>query len=224
MTEPTYRVDRKLILADWPILLLLIANLVFSIWVYPKLPAQVPVHFGANGVANRFGPAWEGAFMTPLMAIGLYFLMLYAPIIDPRRRNYANFPGALKLFRWALVMVLTVIHLTTVWADLGNAVRINMVVPLAIGALFALLGNQMGRIRHNYFMGIRTPWTLANEQVWTQTHRFAGRIWVVCGLGMMLAALLPAPYGSWLMVVAILATVLGSVLYSYVAYRRVTKE
>ena len=98
--EPAYRVDRALLKGDAPLLAILLADLAFGLWVLPRLPEKVPVHWNLAGEADRFGPAWQNALLLPALAFGLWAVLLFLPLADPLRKNYPRFPATLKLFRW----------------------------------------------------------------------------------------------------------------------------
>ena len=117
-----------------------------------------------------------------LVQLLVWLLLLVVPVIDPRRRNY---PAFLPFLRSLLLLLLLVVALTfaaSMWRGLGHPLQVGNVAVLVVGLLFMFIGNSIGRVRPNYFVGIRTPWTLANEEVWRRTHRFAGPVMMVGGL------------------------------------------
>ena len=204
-------------------LVALLLHVAFVAWAFPRLPEQVPVHWNVMGQANRWEPAGTAAIEIPLLAVGLYGLMLFAPIVDPRRRNYALFPGALRLMRWLTPILVLTIHTVSLMVALGYVTNMVMWVQLLVGALLVLMGNVMGQVRHNYFMGVRTPWTLASEENWRRTHRLAAPLWVGAGLVSMVSGFLPAPWNAWLMMGALGVAGLAPYLYSYLIFARARK-
>jgi uncharacterized membrane protein len=219
-SRPPYRVDATLLAHDWPIQLLLAADLIFGLVVWPRMPARVPTHFGINGTPNGWGPSWINAILLPAVAIGFYFLMLALPLADPRRANYARFPETLRVFRFALTGLFVAIHVVLVRASFGAVVNSSEYMLLAVALLFIVLGNSMGRVRFNYFFGVRTPWTLNDEENWNATHRLTARLWVVCGLALLPAAFLPGSAGTIASIAIAATAALLPIVYSYVFYRR----
>ena len=141
--------------------------------------------------------------------------MLLLPLIDPRRRNYALFPGVLRLLRFLAPAFMVVLHVLAVRASLGYAVDMSLAFRVLMPAFFIVLGNQMGRIRFNYFVGIRVPWTLDNEEVWNRTHRLAGKLWVTGGVISLGFLLLPPLPGTIAMAAVMGLATLVSVVYSF---------
>jgi len=221
---PTYRVGRDTLKGDAPLLAILLADLVYGLLSLRALPARVPVHWGASGEVDGWGPPWMNALLPPAIAAGLYLLFLFVPLVDPRRKSYALFPDTLRFFRWLIVLGLVGLHVVLVRVSLGDAIRVDFVVRLGIGLLFAALGNRFGKLRQNFFFGIRVPWTIMNEEVWNRTHRMAGRLWVAGGLLLAAAAFLPPRPGIAAFVVVTVVLVAVPVLHSYVLYRRIAGE
>jgi uncharacterized membrane protein len=160
-----------------------------------------------------------GAFLLPVMALALWGIMRGLPYIDPRRANYAKFQGTYDLIVNAVITLLLVIHVGVLGAALGWPVPMDRLAPLVVGAMLLLLGNVLPRARSNWWFGIRTPWTLSSDTVWTRTHRVGGYLMTGAGIVTMLSVLLPRRAGVAVMSVAIGAASLGSVIYSYFVWR-----
>lgn len=199
------------------------AMAVFAAAVFPRLPAEVPTHFGMSGEPDDWMPRWPGAFMAPAVALGLWLLLLALRRIDPRRSHYERFDQTY----WAILNLITLFLATTQALSLGLAlgwpVDAGRVMYTLLGVLFLVLGNIMPRLKSNWWIGIRTPWTLESERVWTATHRLGGWSFVLGGLVMILAALfLPAQARGWVAVPAIVLAAGVPLVYSFVAWRRET--
>lgn len=220
-TESRYRIDGALLRSDLLLLVLLLLDMAYGIYVLGAMPAQVPVHWGLDGVPDDYGPAWMNALLIPAMAAGVYVLMLLLPLIDPRRRNYGLFIDTLRLFRWALVLAMIGLHITVVQASLGSDIAVDFVVRLGVALLFVALGNSMGKLRQNWFIGVRVPWTLSNEEVWNRTHRAAGRLWVVGGLVLAAAAFLPPESGTVAMGIVLSVMVIVPIVHAWRLHRRI---
>lgn len=223
MTNPHDKqsaVSSEEIRRDWPLWLLMAGLFVATIILYPQLPAEIPNHWNLRGEIDGYMVKPWGAFLLPLVAVGMYLLLLVIPAIDPRRENYARFAGTYRLFRWLFVLFMGVMHVIVLSVSLGYTVSMNRLMLLAMGLLFGLIGNSLGKVKHNYFVGIRTPWTLANEEVWRVTHRLAGKLWTAAGAITVIAAFLPTWLGFTVGIGALLVSTIWSTVYSYLAWRR----
>ncbi len=186
---------------------------------WPSAPERIPVHWSITGQVDRFGGKVEGLLMPPLMALGIYLLMTFLPRIDPGRKNYAVFAGSYDTIRLAIVAVLAGLYGVTHLVLRGYPVDVSTVVPLGVGALLIVLGNLMGKLRPNWFVGIRTPWTLSSKEAWIKTHRLGGWLFILVGLALMGTAVLRAPWVSAALMGLILLVVIGTFVYSYHVWR-----
>ena len=198
-------------------LALLALTLAATAWVYPALPATVPIHWNAAGQANGFGPRVT-IFLEPLL-IGLLALgWPLLPSASPARFQVEGFErtwwfgGMVATGLLAYVQCLLLAMLAHGGVDLGRALLGG------IGLAVVLLGNVLGKVRRNFWLGVRTPWTLASERVWYATHRLAGKTMVAGGL--LVLAVAAAGLPSYLGTAALLAGALAPVVFSLVYYKR----
>ncbi|MGY6660879.1 MAG: SdpI family protein [Glycocaulis sp.] len=205
-----------------PPFLIMLALAVWG-WVATPEGAQVPVHFAADGSVNRYGSRLEAFGVMPLMALGLCALFALLPVLDPRGGNLrrsrpvvlVSWAGAV----WLLALVQGVITLT-VTGILADASWIPRLVGVAVGVLFVGIGNVLGKARPNWFVGIRTPWTLSSDRSWDVAHRWGGRLFVLAGLvsiGAMLV--LPLTAGFIVLLAATLGAALVPAVLSYFVWR-----
>lgn len=220
--DTTYRVDRALLKGDAPLLAALVADLAFGFWALPRLPERLPTHWNLAGEADGFGRAWPHAIVPPLVGLAFWALVLLLPLVDPLRKNYSRFPGTLKLVRWLLPLMNVAVHVVVTLGALGLAIDHDWSIRAILAVFFTVFGNSMGKLRHNWFIGIRTPWTIASEEVWTRTHRLAAPIWVVGGLVQLAGAFVPGTPGEVLFAAPLAAMILIPIAYSYVAFRRLS--
>lgn len=187
---------------------------------YQALPDRIPIHFNYEGVADDFASKSGYIWVMAAINIGLYLLMLVLPKLDPRKRM--DEMGD-KYFRLRLVLTLffSALMCYVLYASLpGHAFRPNMLLAIIAG-LFAMLGNYFQTIRPNYFVGIRTPWTLENEEIWKKVHRQAGILWMGAGsLLFVLAFFVQQDLFSALFLSAVALMVLLPVVQSYVLSKK----
>lgn len=205
-------------------LLLLLAMLGVAFAVGSGLPDDVrlPVHWGLDGEPDRFGGKWEALLMPAGMTTILSLLFHFLPALEPRREGLARSQG-LYLWGWlALLLVSVAIQLMVVSTALGWGIPANRLVTGAVGVMLVLIGNQLGKSRSMYLVGIRTPWTLASEEVWIKTHRLGGKLMLLAGVATILATLLPVPSGSLtaILIAAVIVAAVVPIIYSYLLWRR----
>jgi uncharacterized membrane protein len=209
---------------NWRVELALLALIAMmfaaALVVWPSAPSDIPVHWNARGDVDRYGGKFEGLLLLPLIASGIYLLMRYLPNIDPGRVNYARFGGAYTAIRAGVILLMAGIYAMVIAWVLKAPVDMSRAVPVAVGALFTLFGAVLGQVKPNWFVGIRTPWTLSSAESWARTHRLGGRLFIV--LGVLFAVTGVFRLGSFGVVVigAAIAAVSALVVYSYVIWRR----
>ncbi len=195
---------------------------VFAAAVYTRLPERVPSHWNLQGEVDSWMTKPWGPLMTPLIATFMLAVFLVLPRLDPRRANSDYIAEVRRLALNLLTCFFAVLEVAVLGSALGWPVQADRVMLVATGLLFIGLGNFMPRIRSNWLVGFRTPWTMDNERVWRATHRVGGRALVAAGAMIALGALLAPGVRGW-MVAAGLATGVGvPFIYSYIAYRRDT--
>ncbi|MBN8216839.1 MAG: SdpI family protein [Spirochaetes bacterium] len=162
--------------------LLTLAGLLAVAWQWGNFPPRVPTHWNVQGHIDGWGPRWLlwlFALLPGLMG-GLAFLV---PRLDPKRENYARHETAFFVTMGFSVVIMAVAFWAIFAAASGHPVRVSFILPLAMGLGFIVMGNFLPQVKYNYLFGIRTPWTLANEEVWRKTHRLSGYVFVAMGLG-----------------------------------------
>ncbi|MER2259483.1 MAG: SdpI family protein [Priestia megaterium] len=186
----------------------------------PHLPATMPIHWGANGEADGFATKINAMILTVGIMVLIYFIIAFVPRIDPRKENYKYFSKTYNIVLNAVLLLFFFVNMSTILQGLGYNVPMSYIAPIMAGLVFIIIGNYLQRVRSNYFMGIRTPWTLSNETVWKKTHRLSGKIFFIGGLLILISAFLPDGYKSVIMWGSIVLCVAIPYLYSYVAYKK----
>ena len=191
-----------------------------SLVAWPYLPEHVVTHWNASGVPNGYSPRWLAATLLPAIIVGVWGLAQIFPKIDPRSVNYARFIDTYWLVMNAILVFMGAVHAVILGNGVGWALPVEKLVPAGVGLLFAMLGNYLSRVQPNWFLGIRTPWTLSSDKVWRKTHRIGGALFVVGGIGMVAIAFLP-PAIAFHALVAIVVLVAGvPVVLSYIFWRK----
>lgn len=195
-----------------------------ALLVYNRLPEQLATHFNFNGQADGYMPKLSGVLLLSLIGGAVPILFKVISKIDPKRDNYAKFQRAFEAIRLIATLFFSGIGLLTILYNLGYDTMRFSFVSAGLGVLFIVMGNYMGQIRANYTLGIRTPWTLANEHVWRQTHRFAGPLWVVCGLLLVAGAFFSGKWVPVFQLISIAVMVIVPLVYSFLLYRKIQKS
>jgi len=168
------------------------AMVVLGAWAWLGLPAdaQVPIHWGADGQPNGYAPKTIGLFLVPLITAGVAAVFWVIPVVEPRRANFEKSGKPYGAIWLGTVCLMAVIQVLVVAVALGAEVDTTLVVLVGVGALFVVIGNYLPKVRSNYLMGIRTPWTLTSDLSWDRTHRVGGRLFVIEGIAFILLGLL----------------------------------
>jgi len=203
---------------------LIVLGFVFGFYFYQYFPDSVATHWDFSGQVNGYSSRGVAAFLLPAMMAGMYLLFLALPYFDPKKDQYAMFASIYHQFKDLLIGFLFVLFLLTGLNGLGQAVDIGFWTPLLIGGLFAKIGWLLKGVKMNWFMGIRTPWTLSSETVWDKTHQASG--WVFTASGLLIAATTMVAGSAKLIVFisAILLLVFSLPVYSYILYAREKKN
>lgn len=200
---------------------LIVLMVAFALAVYGRLPEQVPTHFDLSGDPDDWMDRFPGAFLLPAIAAGIYLLLFALRRIDPRRAHYARFEDTYWVILNGLALMLAVMQGLSLGLALGWPIDMGRAITVTMGLLFVGLGNYLPRIRSNWWIGIRTPWTLESEAVWRETHRVGGWTFVAAGLVLVAAGVfLPAGPREWVSGIALAVGVAVPLVYSYLAYRR----
>ncbi len=201
-------------------LLPIAAMLIAGMLCWPYASDHIPVHWNLQGQVDRYGGKFEGLLLLPLVTLGLYGLLRVLPAFDPGKENYKSVLGTYDAIRLTVTLFLAAIYTVGVLTALGYHVNMTTVVGLAMGLLFIVLGNVMGKIRPNWFVGVRTPWTLSSKLSWTKTHRLAGWLFILMGLFAIVWAIAQNAwvFGAMLGVDGVCLVTL--VVYSYLVYRK----
>jgi uncharacterized membrane protein len=202
-----------------PILVILLA-FAFSFYFYAHFPNSVASHWNFYGQVDAYSGKISGAFSLPALLLGMYLLFIAVPFLDPRKERYVEFEKVYKFFRLGIMLVLFGVYLAMGFFNLGYNVHVNIVVPWLVGLLLIGIGNYMGKVKSNWFVGVRTPWTLSSENVWNKTNRFGGWAMVAFGVVIIVSPMLPKYLAISVFVLATFMATFGTMIYSYFLYRK----
>ena len=202
---------KTLIITSIVILLPILAGVI----LWDKLPEQIPTHWNANGEVDGWSGKAFAVFGLPCIMLAVQWLCVMGTSADPKKANHPE--KILHLVLWIIPVISVVLFALTYVAAFGKEVRMELVMPLLVGLVLTIVGNYLPKCKQNYTVGIKIPWTLNSEENWNKTHRFAGRLWVVCGLALMLTAFFG---GFWVFLPIVLLMVLAPCIYSYLLHRK----
>ncbi len=183
---------------------------------------QLPTHWGISGEPDAFADKWTALLLPVGLTAGVSLLFYFLPALEPRGEGLARSQG-LYLWGWIAILLLgAAIQLALLSTGLGWGIPVNHLIVGALAVMLVLIGNQLGKSRSMYLIGVRTPWTLASEEVWIKTHRLCGKLMVLGGLAILVAAFLPLPSGLLATIAIVVIAVAAGVpiLYSFIAWRR----
>lgn len=187
-----------------------------------QMQAPLAVHWNAAGEADGYGSAFTALYLIPVMLIGISLILLGLPRIDPMRTARLNF-GLVNGVALVMALYMTYIHSLTLAWNLGYRFNMSQVITPAFGLLFIFMGFVVERAQQNWFVGIRTPWTLSNSLVWEKTHRLGGLLFKISGVLALLGVFFPS-IAIWLVLVPVLAVSLVTIVYSYVIFRQIEQK
>jgi uncharacterized membrane protein len=205
------------------IVILILIGVIAGALLYNRLPDPVASHWNERGVVDGYMARFWGVWMMPLVATGMFLLFLLIPLIDPLKANIAAFREYFNTFIVLFVAFLLYIHgLTLAW-NLGYRFDMGGAMLPALGLFFIYAGVLIGKAKRNWFIGIRTPWTLSSDTVWAETHRIGAKLFMASGILALIGAFF-GPYAVWFIMVPLIGSSLFLVVYSYVLYQRENKN
>lgn len=206
-------------------LALIVAATLVSVLLWNQLPDQIASHWDVNDQVNGYMPKFWGLFLMPLVTLGMLVLFLVIPEIDPLKTNIAQFREAFNLFITLTIGFMIYIHgLTLAWSLGYHNFKMSMAMLPFMGLLFIAIGFMLRKAKRNFFIGIRTPWTLSSDRVWDETHRLGAILFMASGALAVIGGFFGGMVAFWMLFVPLIGSTLFLLVYSYVLYRRDTKE
>ena len=205
-----------------PFISIALLPFVYLAYIWNRLPEKVPMHWNVSGEIDDYGNKNELLFML-LLVVGLpYLIFLVIPHIDPKQK-LQNMGNKLNNLRFVLSLFMSALAIFILYSVQQKTSNTGLIFAI-VGLLFAFLGNYFKTIKPNYFIGIRTPWTLENEEVWKKTHLLGGKMWFVGGLLMAMTFVLPDPLNLFVFlgITAIISII--PIIYSYLEFRKLKSQ
>ncbi|WP_353948865.1 SdpI family protein [Sporolactobacillus sp. Y61] len=200
------------------------ATLVIWLIFYPKLGNQIPIHWNAAGQVDRYTSKFSGMVSLTVPMVLLYLLFVILPKVDPHRHNYKYFTRSYDWIQTSIMLFFAAINVMAVISGMGYDVSVSHLMQFLLGAVFIILGNFTQSVKPNFFLGIRTPWTLSNETVWKKTHRVGAKVMIIAGVLLIISGFLPDPWPIILTIALLIILAVLPLVYSYWIYRKLMKS
>ena len=205
---------------ELPLIGIVLLPFVYLAYIWNQLPAQVPMHYNIEGEIDRYGNKSELILIPIMTSLLIYLIFLAVPYIDPKKQ-IQKMGGKYDTLKFIITTFMSILALFIIYTAKNQTLTDPDYILLGCGVLFLILGNYFKTLKANYFIGIRTPWTLESESVWKQTHKLAGKIWFLGGLLIILSCLILDGKTNFIVFMCITAImVLVPVLYSYLLFRK----
>jgi len=201
----------------------LILTFLITIFFYPTLPDPIISHWNAAGQADGYMSKFWGIGLIPLIMIACVALISVIPLIDPLKKNYEKFRNYYEGFILLFVLYLLAIQIQIILWSSGYQISPNRTFPFLFGILFIYLGFLLEHAEQNWFVGIRTPWTMSSKAVWKKTHAIGGKLFKIIGI-ISFGGIFLQDFAIWLILVPVLVVAVFTIAYSYFAFREEMKN
>lgn len=206
------------------VLLIIVGITIAGAVLWNQLPDPMASHWNEKDQVDGYMSRFWGVYMMPLVTIGLFLIFLLIPKIDPLKANIAQFRGTFNLFITVMVAFMAYVHILTLRWNLGYTdLGIGQAMLPVMGLLFIVIGFMLRKAKRNWFIGIRTPWTLSSDSVWDEIHRLGGILFMLSGVIAIIGGFFGGMVAFWSIIIMILGTSIFLVVYSYVLYQREIK-
>jgi uncharacterized membrane protein len=205
------------------IALLIILLFALSAFFYPQLPDKLASHWNGAGQADGYSSKFWGLFLLPIISIVFTLLLVLIPRIDPLKANIEKFKGYYYSFIIVFLAFFLYLHILIIVYNLGYALNMTLFLLPAFSALFYFIGAMISKAKRNYFIGIRTPWTLASDTVWDKTHALGGKLFKLAAI-ISLGGLFFGEFAIWFMMGAVFIAAIVTTIYSYIVFREELKS
>lgn len=203
---------------------MILTAVIAGLLLWEQLPDQMASHWNANDQVDGFMPKFWGVFLMPLVILGMLGLFRTIPSIDPLKTNIAEFRGAFNLFILLISAFMLYVHgLTLAWSLGYQTFKMSAAMLPFLGVLFFFIGYMLKQAKRNFFIGIRTPWTLSSDTVWNKTHQLGSVLFMASGGLAIIGSFLSGETAFWLFFIPLMTSVAVLFIYSYILYRNETR-
>lgn len=203
--------------------ILVIISFIIGIISFQYLPDAIASHWNSSGEVNGYMPKLLGLFLMPIISLAMLLLFIFLPRLDPMKKNYEKFKNYYNSFILVLILFLFYIYLLTIFWNLGIVFNMNLAFIPAIGFLFIYIGILLKHTKRNWFLGIRTPWSLSSDLVWQKTHDLGSILFIVSGI-ISIIGIFFQNYIVWFILVPIIASAVITYVYSYFIWKKEKKN
>ncbi|MFH2136116.1 MAG: SdpI family protein [Patescibacteria group bacterium] len=209
---------------DWLILLFLLAMFVVGIYIAPTMPDRVPTHWNIRGEVDGYGSKYINLFLMPSIALAAYLLMSFLPVIDPLRKNYEKFAKPYLYFKIFLAFFFIYLEIFLLYSSVRfSPPQGSLMFAIPFSLLLCFIGWILPQIKRNFFIGIRTPWSLVSDENWKKTHDFSGKVFIVAGIASLIASFFGSMASFIILIASVFTAVMATFVYSYLEYRKEKK-
>jgi uncharacterized membrane protein len=196
---------------------------ILSIYFYPQAPEIMATHWNAQGEVNGYKSKLWGLFFTPILTTLLTIFFLLIPSIDPLKENIQKFRKYYDGFIIIFILFMVLVHLQGLLWNTGTKINPNVLFPIGIGILFYYAGFLMEKAERNWFIGIRTPWTLSSDAVWRKTNRLGGKLFRIAGI-VSISGVFFKEFAVYFIIIPVLFVAGFTIIYSYLEYQKEIKN
>lgn len=203
-------------------LVIILISFIIGIYFYPNMPERMASHWNIQGEVDGYSSKFLGLFLIPSLSIGLFLLFIVIPKIDPLKYNIQNFRRYYDGFVVLITLFLFYLYILTVFWNIGIKFSLIQLLAPAFGMLFYYSGVLCENVTRNWFIGIRTPWTMSNDEVWDKTHKVGGKLFKIAGLTSLLGVFFQS-FALFFILVPVILLTTYTIVYSYFQYQKEIK-
>ena len=201
------------------IVAIILLSFAIGIYYYPQMPEKLASHWGAQGKVDGYTSKFWGLFLMPIISVGLLLIFILIPRIDPLKSNIQQFRKHYDGFVVLILVFLFYLYLLTIFWNSGYTFNMTIFLSPALAILYYYTGILIENAKRNWFIGIRTPWTLSSDNVWEKTHKIAGKLFKIAGIVALIGVFFKTA-AIFFIVVPVIIVSIYTVLYSYLEYQK----
>jgi len=206
------------------IVIIVLLTVALGLYLYPTMPEQMATHWNINGEVDGYSSKFWGLFLMPLILCVSGIIFILIPRIDPLKDNIEKFRKFYEAFIIVFILFLILVHMHLILWNTGARINPMRILPVGIGVLFFFIGILLKNAKQNWFIGIRTPWTMSSEKVWDNTHKLGAKLFQISGILAIISAFTPSRFSFFFMIIPVISSALFLVIYSFFQYSKEMKS